>query len=105
MDTGWPTLPMRPANVRLWLEPFPRPNRSIRFPRVEGSKWLALNSKDLFYRSGNKRMAVEITTSPTLTVGTPRVLFEGDFVNSPGGRAYWDATRGRPEISHAQKGE
>ena len=50
------------------------------------------NSKDLFYRSGNKRMAVEITTSPTLTVGTPRVLFEGDFVNSPGGRAYWDAT-------------
>ncbi len=27
------------------------------------------------------------------TVGTPRVLFEGDFVNSPGSRAYWDATQ------------
>ncbi|MEE8348415.1 MAG: hypothetical protein V3R94_02520 [Acidobacteriota bacterium] len=51
------------------------------------------HSKDLFYRSGNKRMAVEISTSPTLTVGTPRVLFEGDFIRSPGGRAYWDATR------------
>jgi len=51
------------------------------------------NSKDLFYRNGNKRMAVEITTGFTLTVGTPRVLFEGDFVKSPGGRAYWDATR------------
>ena len=52
-----------------------------------------LHSKDLFYRNGNKRMAVEITTGPPLTVGTPRVLFEGDFVKSPGGRAYWDATR------------
>ena len=52
-----------------------------------------LGSKDLFYRNGDKRMAVEITTGPTLTVGTPRVLFEGDFVHSPGSRAYWDATR------------
>jgi len=52
-----------------------------------------LNSKELFYRSGNKRMAVEITTGDTLTVGTPRVLFEGDFVSSPGSRAYWDATQ------------
>jgi hypothetical protein len=52
-----------------------------------------LDSKDLFYRNGNKRMAVEISTAPTLTVGTPRVLFEGDFVQSPGGRAYWDATQ------------
>ncbi|MEE8348090.1 MAG: hypothetical protein V3R94_00855, partial [Acidobacteriota bacterium] len=32
-----------------------------------------LKSKELFYRSGNKRMAVEITTGDTLTVGTPRV--------------------------------
>ena len=37
-------------------------------------------------------MAVEITTTPTLTVGTPRVLFEGNYVNSPGSRASWDAT-------------
>jgi Tol biopolymer transport system component len=49
-------------------------------------------SRELFYRFGNKRMAVEITTSPTLKVGTPRVLFEGDYVNSPGSRASWDAT-------------
>ncbi len=49
-------------------------------------------SKELFYRNGNKRMAAEITTGPTLTVGTPRVLFEGDFISSPGSRANWDAT-------------
>ncbi len=49
-------------------------------------------SKDLFYRNGNKRMAVEISTTPTLTMGTPRVLFEGDFVPSSGTRSNWDAT-------------
>jgi len=49
-------------------------------------------SKDLFYRNGNKRMAVEISTTPTLTVGAPRVLFEGDFVPSSGSRANWDVT-------------
>ena len=50
------------------------------------------HSRDLFYRNGNKRMAVEISTIITLTVGTPRVLFEGDFVPSSGSRANWDAT-------------
>jgi hypothetical protein len=45
-----------------------------------------MGSKDLFYRSGDKRMAEEITTGPTLTVGTARVLFEGNFMRSPGSR-------------------
>ena len=53
-----------------------------------------LGSKELFYRSGNQRMAVEITTSPILKIGTPRVLFEGDFVSSPGSRANWDSVDG-----------
>lgn len=39
-------------------------------------------------------MAVEITTSPILKIGTPRVLFEGDFVSSPGSRANWDSVDG-----------
>ena len=50
------------------------------------------HSKDLFYRLGNKRMAVQISTTPTLTVGLPRLLFEGAFVPSSGSRANWDAT-------------
>ena len=51
------------------------------------------DSKELFYRNGNRRMAVEVTTRPTLRIGTPRVMFEGDFVHSPGSRANWDSTR------------
>ncbi len=52
-------------------------------------------SPELFYRNGNRRMAVEVATSPTLKIGAPRVLFEGDFVNSPGSRANWDSVEGR----------
>ena len=53
-----------------------------------------LGSPELFYRNGNQRMAVEVATSPTLKIGTPRVLFEGDFVSSPGSRANWDSVDG-----------
>jgi len=54
-----------------------------------------LGSKELFYRSGNQRMMVEISTDSILKIGTPRVLFEGDFVSSPGSRANWDSVDGR----------
>ena len=37
-------------------------------------------------------MAVEIRTSPTFTVGTPRMLFEGRFVRSPNSVASYDVS-------------
>ena len=38
---------------------------------------------ELFYSSGDQMMAVEITTEPTFSAGTPRLLFDGTSV--PGG--------------------
>jgi len=38
------------------------------------------DSRDLFYRNGDKMMAVAIETEPELSVGTPRLLFEGRFL-------------------------
>jgi hypothetical protein len=37
----------------------------------------------LFYRNGNKMIAVEITTPPAFLLGKPRVLFEGAYVLTP----------------------
>ena len=34
---------------------------------------------ELFYRNGNKIMAVSVATTPDATLGTPRVLFEGPY--------------------------
>ena len=56
-----------------------------------GPVW-AKNGRELFYRNGNKMMAVEITTQPTLRAGTPAVLFEGQYVQSGPGRADYDIT-------------
>jgi serine/threonine protein kinase len=37
------------------------------------------NRRELFYRSGNKMMAVDITTEPGFTAGKPHMLFEGPY--------------------------
>jgi hypothetical protein len=39
--------------------------------------------RELFYRSGNKMMAVEVTTRPTFSAGKPKMLFEGPYVPNP----------------------
>jgi Tol biopolymer transport system component len=41
------------------------------------------NGRELFYRSGDKMMAVEITTQPSFAAGTPRMLFEGRYEPAP----------------------
>ena len=37
------------------------------------------NGRELFYRNGNRMMAVEITTEPSFSAGQPRMLFEGEY--------------------------
>ncbi len=39
--------------------------------------------RELFYRAGNKMMAVEVTTQPAFSAGKPTVLFEGPYVPTP----------------------
>jgi serine/threonine protein kinase/Tol biopolymer transport system component len=41
------------------------------------------NGRELFYRSGPKLMAVEITTQAGFSAGTPIMLFEGQYQPSP----------------------
>jgi serine/threonine-protein kinase len=61
----------------------------------EGAKWQVsteggeepLWSKDgreLFYRNGPRWMAAEVTTQPQFRAGTPRMLFEGPYLNVAG---------------------
>ena len=37
------------------------------------------NGRELFYRSGDKMIAVDIVTQPGFSVGKPRVLFERQY--------------------------
>jgi eukaryotic-like serine/threonine-protein kinase len=42
------------------------------------------NGKEIFYRNGDKMMAVEVTTTPHVTLSTPRVLFEQRYAYGAG---------------------
>ena len=59
-----------------------------------GGKWQISNEggtepvwnpkgRELFFRNGNRMMAVETTTQPTFSAGKPKLLFEGPYVPTP----------------------
>jgi hypothetical protein len=41
------------------------------------------NGRELFYRSGNKTMAVDIATQPGFAAGKPQILFEERYEPAP----------------------
>ena len=45
------------------------------------------NGRELFYRSGDKMMAVDIATQPGFAAGKPRMLFEGPYAAGSGQRS------------------
>jgi len=72
------------GRYEIYVQPYPGP----------GGKWLIStdggtepmwnpNGRELFYRSGRKMMAVEIATQPGFVAGKPRMLFEGEYVQTP----------------------
>ncbi len=64
----------------------------------------APSGRELFYRNGNQMMAVEITTEPTFTHGTPKLLFEGEYF-SYGPRAVYDVAPDGPRFLMIKESE
>ena len=63
-----------------------------------GGEAIWAGSNELFYRNGDKLMAVDIKTSPALIVGRPRMMFEGTFkaaAASMNGRSFAPLPDGR----------
>ena len=46
--------------------------------------WWSPDGRELFYRNGNKMMAIEVDDQQELRTNEPRVLFEGDLWIQPG---------------------
>jgi eukaryotic-like serine/threonine-protein kinase len=69
------------GQFEVYVRPYPEPDRKIQVSTNGGThpKWNA-NGKELFYRSGNKMMAVDVSLSRDLTLSQPRVLFEQRYV-------------------------
>jgi Tol biopolymer transport system component len=65
----------------VYVQPFPGPGGKWQISTEGGTEptWNR-NGKELFYRSGNKMMALDVTTQPGFSPGKPRMLFEGQYL-------------------------
>jgi eukaryotic-like serine/threonine-protein kinase len=54
----------------------------------------AHSGRELFYRTGDKMMAVSVESGPPLRVGKPRLLFDGPYEAGPGENANYDVAPG-----------
>jgi Tol biopolymer transport system component len=72
------------GQVDVYVVPFPDPGPRIPISVNGGSDPLwSRDGRELFYTSGDKLVAVAITSGPTLAVGPPRVLYAGRYRPSP----------------------
>jgi Tol biopolymer transport system component len=60
------------------------------------------DGRELFYRGGGKVWAVDVRTSPTFSVGTPRALFADTFIQSPNGTTGYSVTNDGNRFLFAQ---
>jgi serine/threonine-protein kinase len=79
----------------VYLRSFPAMDRRWSISTQGGTQPLwNPTGKEIFYRSGDKMMAVDVTTTPQVTLSTPRVLFEQRYAYGAGiTMANYDVTK------------
>ena len=74
------------GRFEIYVQPFPGPGGKWQISTEGGMEpaWNR-NGRELFYRSGNKMMAVEVTAHPSFAAGKPKMLFQGAYLSvAPG---------------------
>jgi eukaryotic-like serine/threonine-protein kinase len=68
----------------IYVRPYPGPGGKWQIS-TEGGTEAVWNPKgrELFYRSDNKMMAVDLNTQGTFSAGKPKVIFEGSYLPTP----------------------
>ena len=77
----------------IYVQPYPGPGGKWQISTESGREpvWNR-NGREVFYRSGDKMMAVEITTQPSFIMGKPRMLFEGRYRPTPATSPNYDVS-------------
>jgi Tol biopolymer transport system component len=72
------------GRYEIYVQPYPGPGGKRQISAEGGTEpvWNP-NGRELFYRSGEKMMSVEVTTQPSFAAGKPRMLFEGRYEPAP----------------------
>jgi serine/threonine-protein kinase len=77
----------------IFVQPYPGPGGKLQVSTEGGTEpvWNR-NGRELFYRSGNKMMAVDVTTGSPFSAGKPRILFETEYVPTPASLRNYDVS-------------
>ena len=72
------------GRYQIYVQPYPGPGRRWQISRDGGAepKWNR-NGQELFYRNGDKMMAVNVSIQPQFSPGNPVILFQGSYLPSP----------------------
>lgn len=72
------------GRYEVYVQPYPGPGGKWQISTEGGMEpvWNP-NGRELFYRSGDKMMAVDIVNQPGFAAGRPRKLFEGRYGENP----------------------
>ncbi|MGA9885000.1 MAG: protein kinase [Candidatus Acidiferrales bacterium] len=70
----------------IYVQPYPGPGGKYQISTDGGTEpvWNR-NGRELFYRSGDKMMSVDITTEPSFSAGNPKMLFQGGYISNTAG--------------------
>jgi serine/threonine-protein kinase len=81
------------GRYEVYVQPYPGPGGRYQISTDGGNEpvWNP-NGKELFYRSVEKMMAVDITTQPSFTVGKSKMLFQGSYVPAGAAFPYYDVS-------------
>jgi WD40-like Beta Propeller Repeat len=81
------------GRYEIYVQPYPGPGGKLQISTEGGTEptWNP-NGRELFYRSGDKMMAVDIVMQPSFAAGKPRVLFEGRYELSPATTPNYDVS-------------
>ena len=73
------------GRYEVYVQPYPGPGGKYQVSTEGGTEpvWNR-NGKELFYRSGNRMMAADVTTQPSFSLGQSKMLFQGEYLRSPG---------------------
>jgi Tol biopolymer transport system component len=82
------------GRFEVFVTPYPGPGakRQLTTDGASEPVW-SPDGREVFYRSGDRMMAIPVTTTPSLVTGRPRVVFEGRFVEGAAGLPAYDVAR------------
>jgi eukaryotic-like serine/threonine-protein kinase len=72
------------GRFEVYVQPYPGPGGKWQVSTDGGTEpvWNP-NGRELFYREGDKMMAVDVTRQPSFSAGKPKMLFEGPYLPTP----------------------